>query len=317
MARMRLGLDLGSSAWKLAVVTGDRVERTVVIPAPELPEDAKEQADEAIVRSLKGILQRKKITARECALSLPPEVSFLRRITMPYMTAEQLKINLPYEFHDYIQEEKDAFFYDYAVIDTKRDENGKPTELELLAAAGRKDAVERYRTILKKAGLRLQVAIPEYLAARNLLRDYERRTAEHPKEYCIVDMGHKSIRMHIYRGTVYDTTRVIEFGGASLETLRNKNTIAPEAMMQDLYTRIAVEIMRAINFYGFNTPDSDLQDLYFTGGLSGIEPLMKEIHSTLELNLHDGTELLPTGASGMEARMCAIAVGVTMQGKGR
>ena len=37
---------------------------------------------------------------------------------------------------------------------------------------------------------------------------------------------------------------------------------------RELYSRVAVEIMRAVNFYGFNTPDANLKDLYFTGGHS-------------------------------------------------
>ena len=38
---------------------------------------------------------------------------------MPLMTEEQLRLNLPYEFHDYIGGEMDKYVFDYAMIQTK------------------------------------------------------------------------------------------------------------------------------------------------------------------------------------------------------
>ena len=46
----------------------------------------------------------------------PPSsgICFLRNVTMPEMTAEQLVYNLPYEFRDYITDELKKYVFDYS-----------------------------------------------------------------------------------------------------------------------------------------------------------------------------------------------------------
>ena len=80
---------------------------------------------------------------------------------------------------------------------------------------------------------------------------------------------------------------------------------------------MAVEIMRAVNFYGFNTPDADLRDLYLSGGLANVTALGEELERTLQLTLHPIDELCPSGLSGPETSYCAAAMGVLLQGNGR
>lgn len=335
MSDRRLGMDIGASGLKLALVAGGRVERLTTAPLPEqLIREGRVVSEEVLSREIKGILKRERIRVRECALALPADTAYVRKVTMPYMTAEHLKLNLPYEFHDYIQSDKSLYFYDYAVLETRTDEDGKPVELELLAAAAPREAIAQYRTALRKAGLKLTIAVPEVLTYRNIIRAYEARTSEHPAEYCIADLGHNAIRIHIYRGAAHETTRVIEFGGRSMDTLiadalnvdphaaanykaANYNGVQELPACRDLYSHIALEIMRAVNFYGFNTPDSNLQDLYASGGLSSVPLLMEEIRNTLSLRCHAIESLLPPGAEGEDRLACAAAIGAALQGKGR
>ena len=92
---------------------------------------------------------------------------------MPAMTVDQLKINLPYEFHDYITEDKDKYFYDYAVINKTSDTDGNLTEMELMAVAAPKETINQYKTLFRRAGLRLTLIAPDYSAIRNIIKDYE------------------------------------------------------------------------------------------------------------------------------------------------
>ncbi|MEG1593847.1 MAG: pilus assembly protein PilM, partial [Oscillibacter sp.] len=250
------------------------------------------------------------------------------------MTVDQLRVNLPYEFHDYLQNDKDRYFFDYAVVDTRKDEEGKPVELELLISAASKESIADYRALLRKAGLKLSVAVPEYLAYRNLLRAYETRESAHPAEYCVVDMGHSAIRIHMYRGTVYETSRVVEYGGAALDALiADATAVDPHVAAdykranyeraqeipacRDLYVRMGVEILRAVNFYGFNYPEAELKDIYFGGGLAHVPALMEEIRGELPLQIHSVEELMPPGVSGESALLFPAAVGATLQYDGR
>ena len=49
------------------------------------------------------------------ALVLPSTEVFTRELVMPAMTEQQLLYNLPYEFRDYLTEEKNKYFFDYSM----------------------------------------------------------------------------------------------------------------------------------------------------------------------------------------------------------
>ena len=66
--------------------------------------------------------------------------------------------NLPYEFRDFLTEEKSKYFFDYAVRRiVVNDETGHPKEMELFACAILKTTVEGYRAMLAPRGFRLRV----------------------------------------------------------------------------------------------------------------------------------------------------------------
>lgn len=335
MSKTILGLDIGNCAVKFAVGDGQQMRKMACLPLLEdLVKDDRIVSREAIAQEIRQAMKEQRISSRRVALVLPSERTIVRRIVVPYMTAEQLRINLPYEFHDFIQEDKDLFFYDYAVAGVQTDEQNQPMGLELIGCAVRRETIEVFRDVLHMAGLRLERAVPDCLVYGNLIRNYERSTADHPAEYCIVDMGHRAIRMHMFRSHIYETTRVIDIGGRSIDALiadhfgvdphvaasykqTNHENAQTIAACQELYGRVAVELMRAVNFYGFNTPNSDLRDIYFCGGLTNITALMDEISHNVDLEMHSIAELLPPGSSEENAVISAAAAGSLLQGNGR
>lgn len=335
MSTTYLGMDIGSSAVKLAVVQDGRIQRILVSELPEnLVREGRITSLEALAEELRAVLRKEHIRVKNVCLSVPPQDTFVRRITVPQMTAEQLKLNLPYEFHDFIQKDKDLYFYDYAVVESRKGEDGKSGSMDLLAAAAAKEIIANARIMLRKAGLKLVCAEPECLTYRNLIQAFEKKNpSNHPEEYCIADMGHETIRIHMFRGGVYDTTREIEYGGASIDALiADTESVDPHVAAsykvsnyegaqeipacRDLYNKIAVEILRAVNFYGFNTPDADLRDIYFCGGLAKVTALMETIRGTLELKQHSIEELLPHLEHTDDAFLlpfCPAAVGAAME----
>jgi type IV pilus assembly protein PilM len=313
-------------------MNGGEPSRLICEPLPDnLVKDGRVVSPETLSDVLRGALRKNRVSAKDCALALSQDETFTRRVTMPYMTTDQLELNLPYEFHDYIQNDKDKYFYDYAVIGTGGGEDGKPAALDLLAAAAPRETIGEYRDMLKKAGLRLRTAMPVCFALRNIIGAYEDAHRDaHPNEYCIVDMGYRSIKMHIFKGSVWDTTRTLDYGGASMDALIADHLSVDQHVAsgykltdcegvneleacRELYSRIAVEIMRAVNFYGFNNPDSSLQDIYFCGGLAEVKPLMDAVRASVGRNIHTVGELFPPLADEKQGGLFAIAAGVAMQ----
>lgn len=56
------------------------------------------------------------------------------------MTVDQLKLNLPFEFHDYIGDELEQYQFDYGVIERTED------QMDLIAACCRKTCVSSFET---------------------------------------------------------------------------------------------------------------------------------------------------------------------------
>ena len=141
-----LGLDLGVSAMKLAVGDRSGVSQiaSVLLPS-DLIRDRKMVSEEAVAQEVKHALREQHMKKRPCAVVIPAESAIVRRLTVPYMSPEQLRVNLPYEFHDFVQGDKDQYFYDYAVVavgEGRKGEDGKeePPTLDLLAVQTRRSS---------------------------------------------------------------------------------------------------------------------------------------------------------------------------------
>ena len=334
MPKTCVGIDIGACELKLAVCTGGELRRVEVAEMPDnLVRDGRLVSPEAMAEFLKKVAKDAKIGTRACGVILPSSVAFARTMSMPAMTHEHLKLNLPYEFRDFITQEKDKYFYDYAVLSREDGEDGEPKQFELIAAATLKQTIAEYASLCRRAGFRLVTAVTEELAYMNLLRAHIARAGDGAgeREFGFIDLGHTATRLHIYAGVKHQATRAIEYGAQLLDLAiaeqfsvdehiartykhANNNGELQSAVCQNIYSTIAVEVMRAINFYRFNSPDSNLEDIYICGGGSRIEPLIRQLQNELPMRLHPITELLPESARLFDGvALCQTAIGVVSQ----
>jgi type IV pilus assembly protein PilM len=79
------------------------------------------------------------------------------------------------------------------------------------------------------------------------------------------------------------------------------------------YDNVAVELMRAINFYEFSNQGSSLNDLWVCGGGSFNEALVRTIDETLNAQIHFASELVPDGDSIEQCNNFVQAIGVTLE----
>ncbi len=77
------------------------------------------------------------------------------------------------------------------------------------------------------------------------------------------------------------------------------------------YNNIAVDLMRALNFYRFSNPDSQLANVWLCGGGASIPPLRTTIAETLDMTVHMADELI-SGHSIEHSNVYIQAVGITM-----
>lgn len=333
MTKLVTGIEIGNYSVKIAVYGGGEVKQFVT---EELPENIVREGVvvswESMADVLKDTMKKHHISCKNAAFVLSENQVFLNRITMPAMTIDQLKVNLPYEFRDYITDDMHKYFYDYAVVGMEKDEQGKYISMDLLAAATRKETIENFRTMCRRCGLKLVGAAPEIMAFQNIIRrSIQENNVTEPEDYGILDLGHEAIRVHIFTKGVYEVSRNIEMGLEAMTRIiaevtgsdehiaeiykqKNQDNIWENEECMAFYNRVAVEVMRVVNFYGFNHPDNNLRNIYYCGGGAGITPLIREIDETVEPQLKAIHELFAPSFDMEEAlKAGAAAVGITWE----
>lgn len=323
MAKSCLGIDIGKDQLKLVLMKGENIVKTASVQMPEgLLKDGRIVSVETTGELIRKTMKENKIRCKEAAVVVSSGICFLRNVTMPEMTAEQLVYNLPYEFRDYITDELKKYVFDYSWgsgEEMPKGKNQKRNEMELLAAAAPLEVMEELRLMTRKAGLKLTFAAPEVSACENLLHYKLRNEQDKNKEYGILDLGSTSSRLFIFKGDRHQVTRVIERGMEQVEELladnfhidihlahtwllANHEDCIHSEVCQDAFSQISVELMRALNFYQFSNPESRLEDIYICGGGASIATMRQSLEENLDVKIHEAGELLERmNGSGDEA----------------
>lgn len=341
-----LGVDIGYDQLKLALVSGGRVVKTGAAPMPEnLLKDGRVTSIETMGELIRQTMKINHMRANQAAFVLPNENVYVKNVRMPQMTIEQLVYNLPFEFNDYITGEIKDYVFDYAVLkqnkqekddglpdldeDSSDDIDSGPT-MELMAVGAQRSLLDESRDILRKAGLKMYIAAPALCSYISLIRKKQDVLKETADEFGILDLGYNSIRLYMFREDQHMATRVMEIGLSSLDSvladaygvdmhlahtylMSNFENCQEREECQNSYDNIAIELMRALNFYRFSNPDSTLSDLWLCGGGAMIRPLTDAIDDMLDMEMHPASELVPGGEDIEECSSFVQAVGITLE----
>ena len=349
MSNAVLGIDMGTDRLKLALIQDGQVKKALNISMPEnMIRNGRVTSPDAMAELLRDAIRGAHLRVTQAALVLPDEILYLRNVFMPHMTEEQLAYNLPYEFNDYITGELKDYLFDYSVISLhmgnpngKRDESDEPLEsdaefvdnalnsMELLAVACPAEVIESAKEMMHKAGLRLVRAAPVECAFISLIRAAEYGRMPKPLEYCFLDLGNQSIRMYMFKGVRHQATRALDVGLSALDQvvaeafsvdvhvahtylMNNYEDCQHQDYCIRAYNNIAVELVRALNFFRFSNPSSHLSAIWIFGGGAVIEPLREVISQTMDLRVHRITGMMPKFAEDIEDIFSfAPAIGIT------
>lgn len=301
MMKNILGISIGTRSMKISEISGSRLRGSTTV---ELPDNAVVNDTiaswTAMSELLKDVRKNKNFHTKDCAVVLPDSGTYVRRITMPVMTDKQLLVNLPYEFRDVLQQEPDKYLFDYSMIGVRRDENNRPVEMELIGATVSKELISQYRQMFSTAGLRLVKAEPRVTALENLVRRLS-EDSDNP-DFALLDLGSTYTRIDIFHNSVYEVTRSIDHGvndivNAAADVLGcdphiarsylsdNKNNVQQSDRLQGVYNTIAIEVMRALNYYTYENRDNTLEKLYYCGSGSSLQPFLTEIEGNISLKM--------------------------------
>ncbi len=324
MALKMIGIDFGSDTLKLAVYSGGVLKKAAIARLPEdLIMEGKVTSAPALTEFIKSTMKDNHITPGPCAMVIPSQLVITHRFTMPPVSDAELRLNLPFEFRDFVGKEGDEYIYDYSIT------NATEHELSVYAAAVRKDVMDEFYSIFKKAGLSLKIAIPVEMAWLNLIH----KNPNLPKKLCVVDMGHSSTRVNIFADGNFVMGKTIDKGGALIdETIvathnidkyearslkeNNINNVLFETACQESYQELTIEIMKALNFYAYSDTSNTgpLQHLYYCGGSAYITPMLTTLFKGTGVNQYHISQMIGmSDVPGDLALQCALAAGAAMQ----
>lgn len=299
-----LGIELGNYRIKIAYM-----EKNVLAEYfSERIENGEKPDHRLIAQTVRELLTEKNVRCKKAVFVLKQEDSYVKRVHMPLMTVDQLKLNLPYEFHDYTGDRSADYRYDYALID--RDEK----EMDLLAAACRKDLCEEIAEIAKLAKLKIVGIVPAAVGLERILERAEGGEKDREKkDFAVLDLRNRAVMIHFFRKGIYDMTRNMEPGCSEIELLvgKNKEKLTEfgldadeslweeqeknryQGLLDERLQSIAVQVMRVMNFYSFNNADNTIDALYYCGSGAKYEPLLRTVSENVGIPLKSLAELAP------------------------
>lgn len=318
-----LGIEISNKTVKFVEIKRNSLRNFAVVELPDnIVVNGQLIAPEAMSEVLRSTFKNEKFTVKNCALVLNDNDVYLRRMKVPAMSEKQLLLNMPYEFKDVLAEGKDKYIYDYSMVGLNKNEDDEVVDMELLGAVVRKDVIDKYIEMFKRASLKLVKALPREIALSNLVKELTQEDLN--KDFAILDLGYKSSKIDIFASGVYEVTRTIDIGledvvkiaadilgvdihMASKYLDQNQDNIQANEKCVDIYSQIATEVMRVMNYYTFENPNNTLETLYYCGGGSKIEPYIKEIKETISLELEPLSSLKQEASEAIT--MSAAALG--------
>lgn len=298
-----LGVEISTTRIKLVQVSKDNAVHYYAVDVPDdSVRDGMIVAWEAMAEVLRNAVKDGHFTTKKAAVVIPDSACYVRRMTLPLMTENQLMVNIPYEFKDVIQEDKAKYTFDYSMIEMKYtgDNTDQPNEMELLGAAIQNDILEHYIQLFSRAGLKLVKASPRIIALQQLVCALTKDNLN--QDMAILDLGSHETKVDIFHNGCYEATRSIDAGLMDIAEaiadklhcdthiartylVSNHENVLESQECKDVYTKIAVEVMRAINYYTYENPNNTLSHLYYDGFGAWIKPFVQEIANTVSLDL--------------------------------
>lgn len=325
-----MGIDIGNSRVKIAVKKGGVIRKLLADTVSDgIMKENHIVAYDAMGDFIREMLKKNHVSIKNAHLCMPIHEIYMRNVTLPMMNTQQLKVNLPYEFHDFITEDMGKYIYDYAVL-PDREEDG---QLHLTAVAASKELISSHLEMARRAHIRLESIEPANIPLSHLLADKMKNTpeGETPQDYAILDLGNTAVKIHFFTRGFYEVTRSMDLGveaaaeriteetGQDIHITRvnletNAAGVQTTPYLEDVFSDIASQIMRVMNFYNFNNRNNTLEDLYYFGGGALIKPLLETIRELVPLNLKSISELINIKHKLTEEQILigAQAIGMTM-----
>ncbi len=277
-----------------------------------------------------GFLQEKLkengIKCKKAAYTIADEDIFIKNISMPNITDEQLRYNIPFEFSDYIHGELKDYIFDFI----KRDKTDDPTvtQIKLLAYAIPSEAVSNLQQIFLMAGLKLVKILPETVAYEAILQ-LSGHEDEDKTSKCFLDIGRRNIRMMIFKNGEFSLSHQIDTGEnhainviadelgvdthlANTYLRTNHNDCNRQTSVVNAFKDISLEILKGLNYYEMSDMTTKLSEVILCGTGALTEPLVEILKERIDKNVYTMDEFLSQYSDQKDINVTYSSVGTIL-----
>lgn len=342
-----IGVDVSSSSVKMvelsAIGKGSNTFRIERYAIESLPTDVMSDGSiadlEAVSKSIERCWKRMGSKLKNVALALPVADIITKKITVQAgQREEDMAFQVENEASQYIPFAVDEINLDFQVIGSAPD---NADEVEVLIAASRKDKVEDRVAAALAAGLKAVVMDAESYAAQAAFELIKQKLPDGGKDknIALIDIGAAATKINVFRNDESIYMRDQAFGGNQLtDEICNQFNLSPEEaerakrnnQLPDNYKTdvldpfcetVAVEVMRAIQFFFTSTQYTEVNYIFIAGGCAAIHGLSDIVSartqvSTLIVNPFSSMELasrITQRQLNVDAPSLLIACGLAMR----
>lgn len=258
---MMIGIEIEPSSIKAALVRKKGGYELIGWEIFELPEGVIKATGivdmDTLLKHLVKIPAKFDLKNPEVAFSISgPTNSSVRIIDVPYVSANEIELNLPMELDKYIPFTVKEVYYDYHIIEkTEKIKHKNKNSTKILVAVAVKELVNDYYNLIEKAGMIPQVADISSLALYNV---YTVNYSE-PTVSTIVNIGETVINSAIVQGKTPLYIR------ESINPCNIPIENAIEDEIRNYADEVSAEIYRQVEYFKTISPEEKVEKVYLTG----------------------------------------------------
>jgi type IV pilus assembly protein PilM len=298
--KLALGLDIGSSSVKLVhLKEGKRGFQLLAWGEAPLPPEAvvdnQLMNSAAIVEAIRELVAQQKVKIKDVAIGVRGHSVIIKRISMPFMSQEDLDESIQWEAEQYIPFDVKDVNIDTQILTPQADAAG---QMDVLLVAAKKDMINDFTSVCAEAGLTVTVVDVDAFSVQNAFEANYPQVAGQP--VVLINVGAAVTNINIVSNGMATFTRDITVGGNAFteEIQKQLNISAEEAealkvggqgesdavvpqeverVIQGVADQMGGEIQRSLDFHAATAPDSHVTRVYLSGGTARIPALFKVI----------------------------------------
>ena len=302
-----VALDIGSSSIKLCQLEKtDKGVKLVRFDIAMLPLETGVGGflmnRTAVVEKIRELLKATKCVDAECALSISGHSVIVKKISVPEMTADELKQSLQWEAEQYIPFNIKDVHVDAQILNPKAGQG----MMDVLLVAAKKDVINDYMNVARDAGINPVVVDVDLFTCQNA---FDLNYGIPPNEIiALVNVGASTMNINVISNGITTFTRDICMGGSLVteEIMKQLNVSWEEAELykidigsvevessaifrevQKIHERVSerlvTEVQRTLDFFAATTINYDIARMYLSGGASQVSALIRAMERRLEI----------------------------------